>query len=133
MEPFTNEIDINEIDDNYIDPEIFLLIGNSLVVDYQKTKSEENLSIIKEQEKKEQEKKEQEKKEKEKKENKRAIQILQEKIKEYEEQQKSKQKNKGLFSNLFTTKTDLFNENLETERYFYNKTLLNQLINFCKS
>ena len=127
MEPFTNEIDANEIDaneidaneidDSYIDPEVFLLIGNSLVADYQKTKSEEDLFTLKEFLKKE----------KEKEENKRAIQILQEKIKEYEDQQKSK--NNGFFSNLFTTKKDLFNENLETERYFYNKTLLDKLLN----
>ena len=90
MEPFNNEIDDNEIDDNEIDPEIFLLIGNSLVADYQKTKSEEDLSIIKEFLKKEKEAKEKE-------ENKRAIQILQQKIKEYEEQQKLKSKNNGIF------------------------------------
>jgi hypothetical protein len=118
----TNEIDTNEINENEIDPEVFILIGNSLVADFQKTKSEEDLSIIKEFFKAK------EAKEKEKEENKIAIQILQQKIKEYEEKQNLKIKNNGFFSNLFTTKTDLFNENLETERYFYNKTLLNQLL-----
>ncbi len=124
MEPFTNEIDDNEIDNyeidhNYIDPEVFLLIGNSLVADFQKTKSEEDLFTLKEFLKKNKEAKEKE-------ENNRAIQILQQKIKEYEENQKPK--NKGFFSNLFTKKKDLFNEMLESERYFYNKTLLNQLL-----
>lgn len=124
MEPFTNEIDDNEIDnyeidDNYIDPEVFLLIGNSLVADFQKTKSEEDLFKLKEFLKKNKEAKEKE-------ENNRAIQILQQKIKEYEENQKPK--NKGFFSNLFTKKKDLFNEMLESERYFYNKTLLKQLL-----
>ena len=137
MEPFNNEIDDNEIDndelydDSYIDPEVFLLIGNSLVANFQKTKSEEELFILKEflkkEKEKEKEKEKQKEKEKEKEENKRAIQILQQKIKEYEEQQK--QKNSGFFSNLFTKKKDLFYENLESERYFYNKTLLDKLLN----
>jgi hypothetical protein len=121
MEPFNNEIDNDELyDDSYIDPEVFLLIGNSLVVNFQKTKSEEDLFILKEFLKKEKEK------QKEKEENKRAIKILQQKIKEYEEQQK--QKNSGFFSNLFTKKKDLFYENLESEKYFYNKTLLDELL-----
>ncbi len=119
MEPFNNAIDDNEIDDSYIDTEVFLLIGNSLLIDFQKTKSEEDLFTLKEFLKKEKEEKEA----KEKEENKIAIQILQQKIKEYEEQ-----KNKGFFSKLFTTKKDLFYENLETERYYYNKTLLDQLL-----
>jgi hypothetical protein len=124
MDPFNNEIDDNDIDnneiydDNYIDPEVFILIGKSLVVNFEKTKSEEDFLTIKEFLKREKE-------EKEKEENRIAIQILQQKIKEYEE----KQKPKGFFSNLFTAKKDLFDENLEIEKYYYNKTLLYQLLN----
>ena len=120
MEPFNDEIDNDELyDDSYIDPKVFLLIGNSLVANFQKTKSEEDLFILKEFLKKNKEAKEKE-------ENRIAIQILQQKIKEYEENQKPK--NKGFFSNLFTKKKDLFNEMLEKERYIFNKTLLDQLL-----
>lgn len=116
MEPNNDD----NIYDNYIDPEVFILIGRSLHTNFKNTNSEEDLIKLNEFLKKEN-------KIKEKEENIIAIQILQQKIKEYEEQQK--QKNKGFFSNLFTKKKDLFNEMLESERYFYNKTLLDQLLN----
>ena len=116
MEPNNDD----NIYDNYIDPEVFILIGRSLHTNFKNTNSEEDLIKLNEFLKKEN-------KIKEKEENRIAIQILQQKIKEYEEQQK--QKNKGFFSNLFTKKKDLFNEMLESERYFYNKTLLDQLLN----
>ena len=116
MEPNNDD----NIYDNYIDPEVFILIGRSLHTNFKNTNSKEDLIKLNEFLKKEN-------KIKEKEENIIAIQILQQKIKEYEEQQK--QKNKGFFSNLFTKKKDLFNEMLESERYFYNKTLLDQLLN----
>ena len=133
MEPNNDD----NIYDNYIDPEVFLLIGRSLHANFKNTNSEEDLlklnEFLKVKEAKEREAKERESKKirekaKEKEEDKIAIQFLQQKIKEYEENQKPK--SSGFFSNLFTKKKDLFNEMLERERYIFNKTLLDQLINF---
>jgi hypothetical protein len=86
--------------DNEFDPEAFVRIGQSLVINGEIDKEEE--------------------------ENQLAIQILQQKIKEYEEKQKPK--SKGFFANLFTSKKDLLNETLEAERYYYNKMLLDKLL-----
>jgi len=138
MEPNNDD----NIYDNYIDPEVFILIGRSLHANFKNTNSEEDLLKLNEflklkeaKESKEKEGKEKESKkirekakEKEKEEDKIAIQILQQKIREYEENQKPK--SSGFFSNLFTKKKDLFNEMLERERYIFNKTLLDQLIHF---
>ncbi len=133
MEPNNDD----NIYDNYIDPEVFLLIGRSLHANFKNTNSEEDLlklnEFLKVKEAKEKESKEKESKKirekaKEKEEDKIAIQILQQKIREYEENQKPK--SSGFFSNLFTKKKDLFNEMLEKERYIFNKTLLDQLIHF---
>lgn len=136
MEPNNDD----NIYDNYIDPEVFILIGRSLHANFKNTNSEEDLLKLneflkvkeakesKEKESKEKETKKIKAKEKEKEEDKIAIQILQEKIREYEENQKPKRT--GFFSNLFTKKKDLFNEMLERERYIFNKTLLDQLIHF---
>jgi hypothetical protein len=143
MEPNNDD----NIYDNYIDPEVFILIGRSLHANFKNTNSEEDLLKLneflkvkeakeaKEKEAKEKEAKEKEskkirekEKEKEEEEDKIAIQILQQKIREYEENQKPK--SSGFFSNLFTKKKDLFNEMLERERYIFNKTLLDQLIHF---
>ena len=130
----------DNIYDNYIDPEVFLLIGRSLHANFKNTNSEEDLLKLneflkvkeakeaKEKEAKEKESKKIREKAKEKEEDKIAIQFLQQKIKEYEENQKPK--STGFFSNLFTKKKDLFNEMLEKERYIFNKTLLDQLIHF---
>jgi len=126
MEPNNDD----NIYDNYIDPEVFLLIGRSLHANFKNTNSEEDLLKLNEflrvKEAKEKESKKIREKAKEKEEDQIAIQILQEKIKEYEENQKPK--TTGFFSNLFTKKKDLFNEMLEKERYIFNKTLLDQLL-----
>jgi NDP-sugar pyrophosphorylase family protein len=121
----------DNIYDNYIDPEVFLLIGRSLHANFKNTNSEEDLlklnEFLKVKEAKEaKESKKIREKAKEKEEDKIAIQILQQKIREYEENQKPK--STGFFSNLFTKKKDLFNEMLERERYIFNKTLLDQLL-----
>jgi len=87
--------------DNEFDTEAFIRIGQSLIINGEIDKEEEE------------------------KENQLAIQILQQKIKEFEEKQKLK--SKGFFANLFTSKKDLLNESLEAERYYYNKTLLDKL------
>jgi NDP-sugar pyrophosphorylase family protein len=128
MEPNNDD----NIYDNYIDPEVFLLIGRSLHANFKNTNSEEDLlklnEFLKVKEAKEKESKKIREKAKEKEEDKIAIQFLQQKIREYEENQKPK--STGFFSNLFTKKKDLFNEMLEKERYIFNKTLLDQLIHF---
>jgi NDP-sugar pyrophosphorylase family protein len=122
----------DNIYDNYIDPEVFLLIGRSLHANFKNTNSEEDLlklnEFLKVKEAKEKESKKIREKAKEKEEDEIAIQFLQQKIREYEENQKPK--STGFFSNLFTKKKDLFNEMLEKERYIFNKTLLDQLIHF---
>jgi len=86
------------MDDNEFDPETFIKIGEGLFVN-EITYEEENQL---------------------------AIEKLSKKIKEYEEKQKNNKK--GFFVNLFTSKKDLLNELLEAEKYYYNKTLLNQLL-----
>jgi hypothetical protein len=88
----------------------------------------EKEKMEKEKMEKEKEKEKEKKKEKEKEENKLAIAELYKKINEYEEKQKFKKK--GFLDNLFTTNKDILNETLEKERYFYNKMLLDKLINF---
>ena len=99
----------DNIYDNYIDPEVFLLIGRSLHANFKNTNSEEDLLKLNEflkvkeaKESKEKESKKIREKAKEKEEDKIAIQILQQKIREYEENQKPK--STGFFSNLFTKK-----------------------------
>ena len=127
MEPNNNEKEEEEDYDEYISHAVFVRIGKSLQTSYSSPNSEDDLFKLNEK-KEEKEKEKEKKKEKEKEENKLAIAELNRKIKEYEEKQKFKKK--GFLDNLFTTNKDILNETLEKERYFYNKMLLDKLINF---
>jgi hypothetical protein len=98
----TNKIIVNYLSE--FDCKMFLILGKTLTEnDETKKLKEENV----------------------KKENLKAIQFLEKKIKDFEEVKKEK----SFLSRFFNSKKDLLNETLEIERYYYNKCLLEKLIN----
>jgi hypothetical protein len=90
-----------EDDNNYFITETFIRIGISLTQNYE----EEN------------KKKEEEK----------AIEQLEKKIREFEDKPKPKLTPSSILFSFFNRQTDLLNESLEIERYYYNKCLLEKL------
>ena len=88
-------------DNNYISAVSFIRIGMSLTQNFE----EEN----------------------KKKEEQYAIEQLEKKIKEFEDKPKLKSTPTSILFSFFNRQTDLLNETLEIERYYYNKCLLEKL------
>jgi hypothetical protein len=96
-----NNFQINQLSE--FDCKMFLILGQTL------TENDETKNKLKE----------------EKEEIQKAIEFLEKKIKDFEERKKKK----SFISRFFNSKKDLLNETLEIEKYYYNKCLLEKLIN----
>jgi len=90
-----------EDDNNYISAVSFIRIGISLTQNYEE--------------------------EHKKKEEQYAIEQLEKKIREFEDKPKPKLTPSSILFSFFNRQTDLLNESLEIERYYYNKCLLEKL------